>query len=211
MPFTDEFGDSGLYSGEVNEDTRPNGQGRMKYDNGVFFEGKWNSGVREGNLAQRERMLSGFSSWKGAPKKGGGNNTVHGMPWIDRLGKSGSYTGDINEQSQPHGKGVMKYDFGLIAEGEWVNGLLVGGQETGMAAGAFAGQTVMGGMQGSIYPGMGAATMVSGMGMGGVSVFPQQQQHHMGNVMMYGNPQMGPQNGPPTFIRKNTDMDEDVL
>lgn len=195
MPFTDEFGDSGLYSGEVNEDTRPNGQGRMKYDNGVFFEGKWNHGVKEGNLAQRELMLSGFSSWKGGSKKGGGSNTVHGMPWIDRLGKSGSYTGDVNEQSVPHGKGLMKYDFGLIAEGEWVHGLLVGGQETGMGA---AGQTVMGGMQGSIYPGMG----VSGMGMGGVSVFPQQQQ--LGNVM-YGNPQMG-QNGPPAFIRKNTDM-----
>lgn len=130
MPFTDYFGDSGLYTGEVNEDCRPNGQGRMKYENGVFFEGKWNDGIREGNMAQRERIMSGFTSWKGAGKKGGGNNTVHGMAWIDRFGKAGQYTGDVNEHSVPHGKGLMKYDFGLIAEGEWVNGILIdGGQQ----------------------------------------------------------------------------------
>ena len=215
MPFTDEFGDSGLYTGEVNEDCRPNGQGKMKYDNGVFFEGKWNNGVREGNLAQRERMLSGFSSWKSASKKGGGNSVVHGMTWIDRFGKAGQYTGDVNEHSVPHGKGVMKYDFGLIAEGEWVNGVLIDGQNIGAGGGMTAtGGTVMGGMPGgSVYPGMAGATMVSGKGMGGISTmgptFPQQPMMNnmnmggMGNAM-YGNPSGG--QGPPTFIRKNTEL-----
>jgi hypothetical protein len=208
MPFTDDFGDSGLYTGDVNEDCRPNGQGRMKYENGVFFEGKWNDGKREGNMAQRERIMSGFTSWKGAGKKGGGNNTVHGMAWIDRFGKAGQYTGDVNEHSVPHGKGLMKYDFGLIAEGEWVNGILIdGGQQPvgGMGGMAVAGQTVMEGVPGgTVFPGMANATMVSGMGMGGISTmgptFPPTMNMNaaMGNVM-YGN--QGPQ-GPPTF-RKN--------
>ena len=34
MPFTDQFGDFGLYTGQVNEDGRPDGKGSMKYDNG---------------------------------------------------------------------------------------------------------------------------------------------------------------------------------
>lgn len=198
MPFTDDFGDSGLYTGEVNEDARPNGQGRMKYENGVFFEGKWVNGVREGNIAQRERILSGFSSWKGSGKKGGGNVVVHGMAWIDRFGKAGQYTGDVNEHSNPHGKGVMKYDFGLIAEGEWVNGVLIDGSQQPILGGA-GGMAVAGG---SVFPG--GATL----GMGGISTvgpaFPQQpmmMNPAMGNA--YGN--QGGHGGPPTFIRKQTD------
>lgn len=211
MPYTDDFGDSGLYSGEVNEDSRPHGSGRMKYENGVFFEGKWINGTREGSLAQRERILSGFSSWKGAAPKGGGSNIVHGMAWIDRFGKAGQYTGDVNEQSVPHGKGVMKYDFGLIAEGEWVNGVLIdGSQQPGMGPVPGAGQTLMGIPGGTVF---GGGTMVSGMGMGGMTTmgipFPQQMMGMnvggMGNAMMYGNPP--PQSGPPTFIRKQSDMD----
>ena len=34
MPFTDQFGDFGLYTGQVNDESRPHGKGSMKYDNG---------------------------------------------------------------------------------------------------------------------------------------------------------------------------------
>jgi hypothetical protein len=34
MPFTDQFGDFGLYTGQVDSDSRPHGKGSMKYDNG---------------------------------------------------------------------------------------------------------------------------------------------------------------------------------
>ena len=198
MPFTDEYGDSGLYTGEVNEDCRPNGQGKMKYENGVFFDGKWNNGTKEGNIAQRERMLSGFSSWKGANTKGG-TSKVYGMMWIDRFGKAGQYTGDINEQSIPHGKGIMKYDFGLIAEGEWVNGMIIDGPHQLGNGGVGGGMTVIGQSVmpgGSIFPGM-------------TSVFPQQQMMMGMNVggmddALYGDNPPGGQGGPPTFIRKNT-------
>ena len=44
-PFTDDNGDVGMYTGETNEYGRPHGKGRMKYKNGVFFEGKWVNGT----------------------------------------------------------------------------------------------------------------------------------------------------------------------
>ena len=44
MPYTDEFQDTGMYTGETNEYGQPHGKGKMKYDNGVFFEGKWTNG-----------------------------------------------------------------------------------------------------------------------------------------------------------------------
>jgi hypothetical protein len=34
MPFTDQFGDFGLYTGQVDDESRPHGKGSMKYDNG---------------------------------------------------------------------------------------------------------------------------------------------------------------------------------
>ena len=40
MPYTDQFGDFGLYTGQVNDESRPDGKGSMKYDNGgkyVFY------------------------------------------------------------------------------------------------------------------------------------------------------------------------------
>lgn len=44
--------------------------------------------------------------------------------WIDLTGKSGQYTGFVNENDIPNGNGVMKFEFGLIAEGERVNSVL---------------------------------------------------------------------------------------
>jgi len=150
----DEYGDMGLYTGETNQFGQPCGKGKMKYENGVFFEGTWSNGkatrfslrisypaffikaifstfigVRDGlGTAQRERLLSGFTSWKGAQSKknGSGAQSAHGMLWLDpNNGKSGRYTGELNAEGVPHGRGVMRYDFGLIAEGEWVNGKIV--------------------------------------------------------------------------------------
>jgi hypothetical protein len=197
MPFVDDFGDSGLYSGEVNEEMRPNGNGKIKYDNGVFFDGKWKNGARESALGQRERMLKGFSSWKGAGK---GNKTVHGMSWIDRFGKAGQYTGDVNEQSVPHGMGMMRYDFGLLAEGEWVNGMLIDSPQPGAClgvVGGMAGQTIVGGMPGQ--------TVFGGMAnFGGMTVMnpsypqPMMMGNSMGNFVQ-GN-MRGGQAGPPAFI-----------
>ena len=69
MPYTDAIGDSGMYTGEINEDGLPHGKGKMKYENGVFYTGDWVNGSQGADgLRQRERILSGFMSWKGRAK-----------------------------------------------------------------------------------------------------------------------------------------------
>eukprot|EP00984_Skeletonema_dohrnii_P016041 scaffold7039_cov153-Skeletonema_dohrnii-CCMP3373.AAC.2 len=144
MPFTDNFGDSGIYTGQVNDDGRPNGKGSMKYDNGIFYEGAWTDGSQdEKAVIQYDRIRGGFTSWEGKGKvvvKSGKtmpwnahkkdehdkNDTtnVRGMEWVDLNGDEGRYTGEVNNDKVPHGKGIMKYDFGLIAKGEWFYGVL---------------------------------------------------------------------------------------
>jgi hypothetical protein len=144
MPFGDQFGDFGLYNGQVNDNGRPNGKGSMKYDNGIFYEGTWTDGCQdEKAVSQYHRVRSGFTSWKGKGKGAvrsgktmpwnatktdkineNDKTNVRGMEWADLNGDTGRYTGEVNKNELPHGFGIMKYDFGLIAEGEWVNGVL---------------------------------------------------------------------------------------
>ena len=144
MPFTDPMGDSGLYHGQVNEDGHPEGKGSMKYNNGIFYEGLWKNGCQDEKAAlQYDRIRSGFTSWKGKGKafsKSGmtmpwnaikidkndenEKTNVRGMEWIDFCGDIGRYTGEVNRDEVPHGRGIMKYDYGLIVEGDWINGVL---------------------------------------------------------------------------------------
>ncbi|KAK1734398.1 hypothetical protein QTG54_014905 [Skeletonema marinoi] len=49
---------------------------------------------------------------------------VNGLPWSDYNGQSGRYTGEVNEQYLPHGRGEMVYDKGLVSAGIWYNGVL---------------------------------------------------------------------------------------
>lgn len=201
MPFTDPFGDFGFYTGLVNEDGRPDGKGSMKYENGVFYEGTWTSGAQDKAAAsQYERIRGGFTSWSGKGKSGTKSGmilpwnarkndahdatekmNVRGMEWTDLNGDSGRYTGQVNNDQLPHGNGVMRYDFGLIAEGEWVNGVLKEGPQDrllGVAAAMNGGQTLAPGMAinsgMSVGPGAGgfASGAVSVLGNGGISIAP---------------------------------------
>jgi hypothetical protein len=52
------------------------------------------------------------------------NKKVNGLPWSDYNGQSGRYTGEVNEQYLPHGKGEMVYDKGFVSAGIWYNGVL---------------------------------------------------------------------------------------
>ena len=87
------------------------------------------AGVRDGGLAQRERLMTGFSSWNSSKK-----NHAHGMIWVDSLGNSGRYTGNLNQGGLPHGIGLMKYSCGLNAEGMWVNGGLINDSSRGKSS-----------------------------------------------------------------------------
>jgi len=44
------------------------------------------------------------------------------LPWTGRFGESGFYTGLVNEQYQPHGRGTMLFDHGEIKKGHWKKG-----------------------------------------------------------------------------------------
>ena len=128
MPFSDRFGDFGYYTGLVNEEGRPDGKGSMKYENGVFYEGLWADGSQDKDAAsQYSRIRGGFSSWSGKGKQASKSGTVlpwnarkndahdpsdktnvRGMEWTDLNGDSGRYTGEVNSDRLPHGKGKLE-------------------------------------------------------------------------------------------------------
>lgn len=187
MPYTDQFGDFGMYSGAVNEDGRPHGKGSMKYENGVFYEGTWTDGCQDQQAAsQYERIRGGFTSWQGKGKQGtksgmtlpwnarkndvrdpNEKTNVRGMEWTDLNGDSGRYTGEVSDERLPHGHGIMKYDFGLIAEGEWVNGVLKENPHDRLlsAAASMGGGRSVGGGARSVGGGMSVGPMSVGPGM----------------------------------------------
>ena len=54
------------------------------------------------------------------------------MEWVDRTGMVGKYTGHVDVNDDPDGKGIMRYEFGLVAEGDWIEGVLNDGQGIGV-------------------------------------------------------------------------------
>ena len=193
MPYTDQFGDFGTYTGHVNEDGRPDGKGTMKYENGVFYEGTWTDGCQDQKAAANyERIRGGFTSWSGKGKQASKSgmvlpwnarkNDVHddhektnvrGMEWTDLNGDSGRYTGEVNNDRLPHGRGIMKYSFGLIAEGEFVNGVLKENPQDRLISAAASGMSVAGMSAGPMSVGpMSTAMSVGPMSVGPMSVGP---------------------------------------
>ena len=189
MRYEDENGKVGKYSGDVNEDHQPHGQGKMKYKDGSVFEGVWSEGSQaHGKTAKGRSSLASSSSKlassslssknnnnNGDAKSGGGGrkskssssdwarrdptgkscsnggtgsadqpNTASGgggssssgskkvvrkMKWMDYYGDPGEYSGEVDKSNMPNGKGVMKYDHGLVQEGLWEKGQFVEGSD----------------------------------------------------------------------------------
>ena len=49
--------------------------------------------------------------------------TVFNVEWTDLNGKLGYYTGEIDEEGEPHGLGSMRYvENNAVLEGEWYHG-----------------------------------------------------------------------------------------
>jgi len=44
------------------------------------------------------------------------------LKWVDRRGMLGHFTGEVNELIQPHGKGILVYENGLVLDCHWCNG-----------------------------------------------------------------------------------------
>lgn len=203
MPYKDRYNREGKYTGEINRNGQPDGEGTLRYNNGTVFDGQWVNGQSEEMDVQMERASSsGFSGdWKSqtrtATKKrheqdmddiksfflaecarsgmsggsvleaaasvvskgsvnrqgssvangsssklsapssqGSGSNQMHSqqqqqqqagnvndMPWSDVNGFSGHYSGEVNSQSVPDGRGYMRYSNGVVEEGIFCNGV----------------------------------------------------------------------------------------
>ena len=50
------------------------------------------------------------------------SRSVKKMPFTDHLGDFGYYTGCVNDNGRPNGKGIMKYENGVFYEGTWMDG-----------------------------------------------------------------------------------------
>ncbi|EED92912.1 predicted protein [Thalassiosira pseudonana CCMP1335] len=66
MPYTDQYGDNGWYTGEVDGTSgTPNGMGTMNYSNGAVYEGEWRNGVSVSPSKTREEPItSGVKSMR---------------------------------------------------------------------------------------------------------------------------------------------------
>mmetsp|Transcript_12596 Transcript_12596/g.27226 ORF Transcript_12596/g.27226 Transcript_12596/m.27226 type:complete len:672 (+) Transcript_12596:395-2410(+) len=67
MKYRDEHGRDGRYSGDVDEDHSPHGQGKMKYKDGSVFSGVWSEGSQ---VHGKTRKKAGKSKSKSSRSKG---------------------------------------------------------------------------------------------------------------------------------------------
>ena len=77
MRYQDEHGKEGKYSGDVNEDHQPHGQGKMKYKDGSVFSGVFSEGTQvHGKTSKKSSSSGSGGSSLGAGKVDGGKSGV---------------------------------------------------------------------------------------------------------------------------------------
>lgn len=134
MKYQDEGGKEGRYSGDVNEDHQPHGQGKMKYKDGTQFVGVWSEGSQVHGKSYSKSKSDSLSKKKddwssGKRQVEGGKRAVRKMKWLDYYGDPGEFTGEVDSSGMPDGKGQMKYDHGLIQDGLWKKGQFLEGSD----------------------------------------------------------------------------------
>ena len=86
MPLTDNFGDFGMYPGQVDDEGCPDGKVKINYDNGVFYEGTWmtaDQNVIVLELAQIFIWMSTGIGRKGVKKRNG--TSINGEKLDDKI------------------------------------------------------------------------------------------------------------------------------
>ena len=146
MPFTDAYGDKGWYTGEVaSVSGLPHGKGTLHYCDGRVRGGLWSNGMAGGTpQQQQQRKRGGNGGSVSSPPHGARPSQQQqqqqqqrlqhrerrrpivktDMPWTDLIGESGLYSGETDENGEPHGMGMMRYHDGSALEGEWYHGEL---------------------------------------------------------------------------------------
>jgi len=76
--YTDENGNTGLYSGCVNAEYQPHGIGRMQYENGRIFSGKWCAGEKVHGKTSRGKSKRHNRSRDSGSKNGSSSSTNSG-------------------------------------------------------------------------------------------------------------------------------------
>jgi len=196
--YSDIFGGSGLYTGECDQFGRPNGQGKINYDNGKSFKGSWMNGVpnavefRQQNsppVAQQYPNVATYAAAGSGSVCPGGNNTL----------ASGSMAGATFAQNQgsllyvaqPGPASHMMNGAAGVAQPMYVNPMY-GGYNQVMQRGApmmnYQGGQVMGQGMRVMSPhhqmmNSQAAMMGQGMGppMSGYAAPRQQMSPHIGH------------------------------
>lgn len=152
MPYTDHFGREGLYTGYVNNSGLPDGNGSLHYNDGTIFEGHWIEGQSDDmdlGVERKQRRERHHSPSDGQHRGHSTTRSVHSqhaqrppqhhhqqqqsqnepkefinnLPWSDINGFSGHYTGEINSNNVPDGRGRMQYINGVVEDGMFSNGV----------------------------------------------------------------------------------------
>lgn len=100
----------GTYTGFLNDNNRPHGPGTLTYNyNASIHEGIFENG----KLAQGTRIFPN-------------GNIVALNKTVGHSGKTGTYSGPLNEKNQPHGEGILITSEGTTLKGEFKNGTFQG-------------------------------------------------------------------------------------
>lgn len=112
MRYQDEHGKEGRYSGDVNEDHQPHGQGKMKYKDGSVFAGVWNDGSQAHGKTSKAKGSSSKSSSSGSvrEKSSGGRSKKSSKDWA-RIGDGGKApsNGDSTNNNKKQAVRKMKW------------------------------------------------------------------------------------------------------
>ena len=133
----------GLYTGYINAENLPSGAGKMEYYNSTVYDGRWEEGLWRGYckinwdsgcvyIGEAKNSLMhgrGYMKWpmgdyyygdwrEGAPNGFGTKGYMRDGTAESDLYAYDIYTGEMVNNFKV-GKGIMRYHFGAIYDGEW--------------------------------------------------------------------------------------------
>ncbi|KAL7472324.1 hypothetical protein ACHAXS_012652 [Conticribra weissflogii] len=112
MPFVDEDGKAGHYTGNVNSDGKPTGKGKMKYVDGSKFSGIWEDGSKiDGRVTSAKKLAASSSS----------SRMQHGpasaVPPPSRRSKSKARNSEVREEDHSHRRPSSRRDESIMSRG----------------------------------------------------------------------------------------------
>ena len=133
-----KYTDGNIYEGELSEELEPQGNGVMTYPDGSVYSGTWQEGKRHGTgkLTYLDgRVYDG--AWKEGERHGNGTyRDIHGNRYTGNWGGNGfsgdaqikyangdMYEGELSEELEPEGYGLMNYSDDSVYRGTWQVGV----------------------------------------------------------------------------------------